>query len=99
MYFDCYNGIWFIEGFPVGTKVISPISTTLDGVLFSQSQLKSLDDVKAKMALVAKKIGANAIVDFKYCQKSSFWRSLLSIDDIRWEASGKIAIVDLTNLH
>ena len=45
MYFDCYNGIWFIEGFPVGTKVISPISTTLDGVLFSQSQLKSLDDV------------------------------------------------------
>lgn len=93
MYFDCCDGIWFVEGIPKGAEIISSINTSLDGV-FSQSQLKSLDDVKANMAVIAKKVGANAIIDFKYCQQSSFWRSLLSLDDVRWEASGKIARLD-----
>ena len=93
MYFDCYNGIYFVEGHPPA-KAIKPILTRLDGYFFSQSQLKSLDDVKTAMIKIVKQSGGNAVIDFKYCQKSSFWRSLLSIDDVRWEASGMIAQID-----
>ena len=44
MYYDCYHGVYFCEGRPVGSETIKPISTRLDGWFFSQSQLKSLDD-------------------------------------------------------
>lgn len=93
MYYDCYKGIYFIEGHPAG-RTIKPISTRLDGIWFSESQLKSLDDVKDAMIKAVKNAGGNAVIDFKYCQKTSFWRSLLSIDDVRWEASGTIAKID-----
>ena len=93
MYYDFYNGVYFVEGHP-SAKAIKPISTRLDGYFFSQSHLKSLDDVKNAMIKAVKKSGGNAVIDFKYCQKSSFWRSLFSIDDVRWEASGTIAIID-----
>ena len=87
MYYNQHKGVFFVEGVPFGTKRIAAISTHLDGV-FSSAQLKSLDDIKDKMAAEAKLKGGNAIVNFKYGQKSSFWRSLFSLDDVRWEASG-----------
>lgn len=94
MYSDLYNGVYFVEGLPAGAKIIRPISTTLDGCWFSQSQLKSLDDIKDIMVREVLSHGGNAVVNFKYCQKSSFWRSLLSIDDVRWESSGEIAVIN-----
>ena len=90
MYYDLHKGVYFVEGLPAGARRISPISTRIDGV-FSNSQLKSLDDIKDKMSEIVRRNGGNAVIDFKYGQKSSFWRSLLSLDDVRWEASGYVA--------
>ena len=98
MYYDYYRGVYFCEGRPIDAKTIKPISTRLDGWFFSQSQLKSLDDVKSVMVGEVRKTGGNAVVDFKYCQKSSFWRSLFSVDDVRWEAAGMIARIDPSRL-
>ena len=93
MYSDYHKGVFFVEGIPPGSKLIANLSTSLDG-LFSNSQLKSLDDIKDKMVEEVKGKGGNAVVDFKYAQKSSFWRSIFSLDDVRWEASGYIAVID-----
>ena len=98
MYYDYYHGVYFCEGRPIGAKTIKPVSTRLDGWLFSQSQLKSLDDVKDAMVGEVRKLGGNSVVDFKYYQKSSFWRSLFSVDDVRWEATGIIARIDLCHI-
>ena len=97
MYYDLYRGVYFVEGLPAGARRITPISTCIDG-MFSHSQLKSLDDIKDKMAEVVHRKGGNAVIDFKYGQKSSFWRSLLSLDDVRWEASGCVARIDPSSL-
>jgi hypothetical protein len=61
--------------------------------LFFQGQLKSLNDVKKKMAKEIRKSGGNALVNFKYGQKSSFWSSIGSWDDMSWQGSGDIAVV------
>ena len=93
MYSDLSNGICFVEGIPSDTRHIAPISTKIDG-FSSNEQLKSLDDIKVAMASATKRKGGNAVVAFKYGQKQkSFWRSLFSLDDVRWEASGMIAII------
>lgn len=99
MYYDKYKGVYFVEGCPVGAKLISEISTQIEGYWITQAQLKTLDDVKDAMIAEVVRQGGNSVVDFKYCQKSSFWRSLISIDDVRWEASGHIARIDPMNLQ
>lgn len=93
MYHSIFDGVFFIEGDPAGSKIINAISSKHDGA-FSQSQLKSLDTLKKEMARRVKAEGGNAVVNFTYGQKNTFWRSLLSIDDVWWFASGSIAIVD-----
>ncbi len=92
MYKAEYKGVLFIEGMPEGCTVIRDISTEINE-FFGQSQLKSLDDVKDKMVHAVRKCEGNAVVDFKYGQRSSFWKSLFGFDDVMWYASGKIAIV------
>jgi Ni,Fe-hydrogenase III component G len=93
MYSAEYKGIYFVEGMPNSTRVIQDISTEINQ-FFSQSQLKTLDDVKEQMINVVENQGGNAVVDFRYGQKSSFWKSLIAVDDVRWFASGKIAIIN-----
>ena len=92
MYSSVYKGVLFVEGMPENCTVIQDISTEINE-LFGQSQLKSLDHVKDKMVEVVKSAGGNAVVDFKYGQKSTFWKSLFGLDGVMWYASGKIAIV------
>jgi hypothetical protein len=91
-YWAEYAGVYFIEGPNAGAAIISKIDTKHDGG-FSQSQLKSLDTIKGVMAQKVKAAGGNAVVDFSYGQRSTFWRSLLSIDDVYWFATGFIAKV------
>lgn len=99
MYSDYSDGIYFVEGAPAGSRRIAPISTKIDG-MFSNAQLKSLDDIKAAMASEARRKGGNAIIDFKYGQKQrSFWGSLFSLDDVRWEASGAVATINPATLN
>jgi hypothetical protein len=51
------------------------------------------------MAAEAKRAGGNAVIRFTYGQKNTFWRSLLSMDDVWWHASGLIAKVNESNLR
>jgi hypothetical protein len=98
MYFSKFDDVLFVEGDPPGVQTIRPISTQHDGI-FSQSQLKSLDTLKRVMAAEAKRAGGNAIIQFTYGQRNTFWRSLLSIDDVWWHASGVIANVNESALR
>ena len=92
MYSSEYKGVLFFEGMPENCTIIRNISTEINE-FFGQSQLKSLDDVKDRMIEIVKSSGGNAVVDFKYGQKSTFWKSLFGMDDVMWYASGKIAII------
>ena len=94
MYRAEFEGITFVEGRPAECHIIRQINTQIDGFLTS-AQMKSLDDIKRLMVAECRKEGGNAIVDFKYTQKSrNFLASLFSRDDMLWEASGAIAILD-----
>ena len=94
MYTTTFDGIRFIEGRPPGARTLKPIRIEISGILTS-AQLKNLDDVKRLMARQVKEAGGNAVVNFKYGQKSSgFWRSLIDRDDVYWYGGGEIAVVE-----
>jgi len=93
MHIAVMRGIYFIEGAPQEAKFIEAVSTELNG-FFSQNQLKSLDDVKEKMYSYILSKGGNCLIDFKYGQRSTFWKSIFGMDDVLWYASGKIATID-----
>lgn len=86
-------GIVFIEGNHPDAIPIKNIEISINGP-FTQAQLKSLDDVKAKMAKIAQNLGANSITNFKYGQKSSFLDSIFSLDDVAWYGSGIASQLD-----
>lgn len=85
-----FDGVSFIEGECNEAQQIKPVSVRIHGI-FSQAQLKSLDDVKKKMAALAKESGGNAIIQFTYGQRSTFWTTLLGLDDVSWYGEGVIA--------
>ena len=91
-----YDGIVFIEGIPSNCKVVRHCEVSIIG-FFSQAQIKSLNDVKAKLAKQAKLLNSNAIINFKYGQKSNFW-AIFGIDDVAWYGSGDIAIITNNNI-
>ena len=93
MYSSTHNGIEFIEGNPPSSVQISPISTELNGV-FSQSQLKTLDDVKEVMTKIVIAKGGNSVINFKYGQRTNFWKGLIGMDNVHWFATGTIAKLD-----
>jgi len=84
------DGVFFVEGSCPESQHIKAVSVRITG-MFSQAQLKSLDDVKKKMAALAKEAGGNAIVDFKYGQRSTIWTALFGLDDVGWYGDGIIA--------
>jgi hypothetical protein len=98
MYFAEFKGVYFIEGSPQEAITIEQISSELNG-FFSQNQLKSLDDLKEKMREYVVHRGGNCVIDFKYGQRSTFWKSLLGMDDVLWYGTGKIAKIDTEELN
>lgn len=98
MYWAEYKNVFFVEGTPPGARLMNRLDTKIDG-FFAQSQLKSLDTVKDKMVIAVLAAGGNAVVDFKYGQRTSFWSSFTSLDDVRWFASGVIAVVPPASLE
>jgi len=93
MYYAEFQGVYFIEGSPPEAAAIAPISTELNG-FFSQNQLKSLDDIKTRMCSEVRGKNGNCVIDFKYGQRSTFWKSLFGMDNVLWHASGTIARID-----
>ena len=93
MYTTVFEGITFVEGCLPSARIIKPIRVEIGGVLTS-AQLKNLDDVKRLMAKEARTAGGNAVVEFKYGQRSvGFLRSLFDRDDVHWYGEGKAALV------
>ncbi len=93
MYFSEYKGIYFVEGLPAGAERFVPINTEINSI-FGHNQLKSLNDVKDRLVSPVREAGGNAVVNFQYGQRSSFWKSLFGMDDVYWYASGEIARID-----
>lgn len=99
-YTTVYNGIIFIEGREPSAKIISSVEYKKR---FSyNSQIKTLDCVKEQLSEKAIELGGNAVVEFKYGQKSAGWfrASLLALDDdVKWYGSGYVAVLppDLAN--
>lgn len=98
MYHSERNGIYFVEGSIPGAQHIGPISTELND-FFGENQLKSLDDLKDRMAIFIKSSGGNAVLNFKYGQRSTFWKSFFGMDDVFWYGSGDIAKINGEDLH
>lgn len=87
------NGIAFYEGCPASAKCIQKIEAKIGGMLRS-AQLSTLDDVKRALAMQASQLGANAVIDFQYGQKSvGILASIFSRDDVNWHGNGTAAIV------
>jgi hypothetical protein len=88
-----FDGIRFVEGRPAEVQEIAPVTVSIGGVLRS-AQLRNLDDVKREMAEKARIAGGNAVIEFRYGQKSvGFLASLFQRDDVNWYGSGIIALI------
>jgi hypothetical protein len=93
LYTTSFDGITFVEGCPASAKVIKSVRVEIGGILTS-AQLKNLDDVKRLLADEARKEGCNAVIDFKYGQRSvGFLRSLIDRDDVHWYGEGRVAFI------
>jgi hypothetical protein len=91
VYTSVFDSIRFVEGHPSGATIIGPVSIQIGGLIRS-SQLRSLDDVKRLMAERAHAAGGNAVVDFRYGQRSvGFFASLFQRDDVNWYGTGQVA--------
>jgi hypothetical protein len=87
MHWSVHQGIYFVEGRPSEFVPQGAVREEISGFL-TQNQLKSLDDLKDKMARQAKQLGCNSVCDFKYGQRSTFWKSIFAMDDVHWYGSG-----------
>lgn len=90
MHWSELDGVVFIEEHPPGSHIVCRAECRIHG-LFSQAQLKNLNDVKRKLAREVKNKGGNCLINFKYGQKSSFWTTLISVDNVNWYGEGDIA--------
>ncbi len=90
MYAAILDGIAFIEGAHPQATPIRELKVTLNGV-FTQAQLKNLDDVKRQMAQAVREASGNCVINFKYGQRTTFWGTLFGLDNVHWYGSGVIA--------
>lgn len=99
MRYTITDGVAFIEGNVPTIRTIKAIETNTDS-MFRNTQLKSIESLKQAMARRIIQLGGNAVICFEYGQKqSSFWKSLLSLDDIYWHGKGIVAVVDPDSLN
>ncbi|MDF2698903.1 MAG: hypothetical protein K0Q49_459 [Haloplasmataceae bacterium] len=86
-YTTFYDDVCFIEGDNPAAKKLASIKSDLSFKF--GAQLKNLNDVKKDLALKAKKLGCNCVLNFKYGQKSRW----LAIDDVAYYGEGISAIL------
>lgn len=91
MIINLFEGVFFVESNYPNVEIIEPIEVKIGGIL-SNSQLRSLNDVKARMVERARQLNGNIITNFIYGQKSpSFLGSFFNMDDVNWFGKGIIA--------
>ena len=94
MQYARFDGVLFIEGRPRSATPIGRIEVKVGGIITS-GPLRSLDDVERLMVARVRKARGNAVIDFRYGQRSvGFLASLLNRDDVVWYGEGTIARVD-----
>lgn len=96
-YKSVYKGIIFIEGQEEFIQNFGPVEYKKGASLYN-NQLKNLDDVKDQLAEKTRALGGNAVIYFKYGQKSTSWlRSLfLSLDDnVNWYGDGQAVLLSV----
>lgn len=86
-YSTLFEGIIFVEGAVPDARILGGLSCDLS--FRFGAQLKNLNDVKKELAKKARALGANAVVDFKYGQKSRW----LAVDDVAYFGSGRAAVL------
>ena len=94
--FTKYNGIAFTEldrdflsAKGIKYKYILSVNVEISGRLLTQTQLMGLNDVKERLSCDVIKLGGNAVIEFKYGQKSvGVLESIVNLDDIIWYGSG-----------
>lgn len=97
-YISLHKG--FVEGNEPDAKIVGSVEYTKDG--FYNQQLKDLNAVKDQLAQKAWAMGANAIMNFTYGQKSTSWfRSMiLALDDnVNWYGSGTAIVISDNRLN
>lgn len=85
-YSTLYKDFIFVEGDEAYAKSLGVVKSDLSFTF--GAQLKNLNDVKESLMVQAKAKGANALIQFKYGQKSRW----LAIDDVAFYGEG-IAVV------
>ena len=99
-YTSLYKGFIFIEGNEPSAKLLGKVE--YKKAFSYNAQLKTLDVVKEQLMEKAQALGANAVVNFTYGQKSSGWfkSSLLALDDnIKWYGDGMAAILPIEKVQ
>lgn len=89
-YSTVFEDVIFVEGTVPGARILGGISCDLSFKI--GSQLKNLNDVKKALADRARALGANAVLDFRYGQKSRW----LAIDDVAFFGTGRAAVLSET---
>ncbi len=99
--FTKFNGVFFTEldrellkAKGVNFDTIGTVNAEISGMFFTQSQLMNLDHIKAKLCKEVVEKGGNALIEFKYGQKSvGALGSILNLDDINWYGTGLIIFI------
>lgn len=86
-YSTMFEEIVFVEGAVPDVRVIGGLLCDLS--FRFGAQLKNLNDVKKDLAQKARVLGANAVINFKYGQKSQW----LAVDDVAYFGSGQAAVL------
>ena len=89
-----FENILFVEGSCEFLNFKGNVEYKKDS--FFNQQFRNLDDVKHQLAEKAKQLGANAIINFRYGQKTvSFFKSILlgTDDNVNWYASGEAVVL------
>ncbi|HBC30836.1 MAG TPA: hypothetical protein DC024_06280 [Clostridiales bacterium] len=86
-YSTFFEGVIFIEGMEPDSKTLGLIRSDLSFKI--GAQLKNLNDVKHDLSTKARNMGANAVLNFTYGQKSRW----LAIDDVAYFGEGIAAIL------
>lgn len=97
MRFTTYDEVYFIEDEIPSVNILKHIDVKIYGI-FSQAQLKSLNDVKKLLASKVKRAGGNCLMNFRYGQKSSFLTTLMGLDDVSWYGAGDVVTIDPKHL-
>lgn len=85
-YSTVYKDFIFVEGDEIFERSLGVVKSDLSFTF--GAQLKNLNDVKESLMIQSKALGANALIQFKYGQKSRW----LAIDDVAFYGEG-IAVV------